>query len=106
MKSHQGWVKPLKSSFFVKTSLTAAQLRDGIKEHIDVHDDIVVVTVTGASWTTYGISSTVADWMKRNLQCPAQSSVHRVRGEQPRDVSRRRGNPSSSHRVCPCGNVR
>lgn len=67
LKSHESWAKPLKSSFFVKTSLTAGQLRDGIKKHIDANDDIVVVTVTGESWATYGISSNVTDWMKKNL---------------------------------------
>lgn len=67
LKSHQSWAKPLKSSFFVKTSLTAGQLRDGIKKHIDANDDIVVVKVTGESWATYGISSKVTEWMKKNL---------------------------------------
>lgn len=67
LKSHQSWAKPLKSSCFVKTSLTAGQLRDGVKEHIDANDDIVVVTATGESWATYGISSDVTDWMKKNL---------------------------------------
>jgi hypothetical protein len=67
LKSHQGWAKPLKSSFFVKTSLTAAALRDGIKSHVDTNDDIVVVTVTGQSWATYGIPTELTDWMKTNL---------------------------------------
>lgn len=67
LKSHQNWAKSLKSSFFVKTPLTAVQLRDGIRMHIDANDDVVVVTVTGASWATYGISSDITDWMKKNL---------------------------------------
>jgi len=67
LKSHQSWAKPLKSSFFVKTSLTAGQLRDGVQRHIDTNDDVVVVTVTGQSWATYGIPSDVTEWMKNNL---------------------------------------
>ena len=67
LKSHQGWAKPLKSSFFIATSLTASQLRDGIKTHIDANDDIVVVTVTGQSWATHSISSEVNEWLKNNL---------------------------------------
>ena len=67
LKSHQGWAKPLKSSFFVKTSLTARELRDEIKKYIDVNDDIVVVTVAGASWATYGLSQDVNAWLKQNL---------------------------------------
>lgn len=67
LKSHQSWAKPLKSSFFVKTSLTAGQLRDGINKHIDANDNIVVVTVTGESWATHGIPSDVTEWMKKYL---------------------------------------
>lgn len=67
LKSHQSWAKPLKSSFFVKTTLTAAQLRDGVKKHVDANDGIVVVTVTGASWATYSISADVNEWLKKNL---------------------------------------
>lgn len=67
LKSQQSWAKPLKSSFFVKTSLTASQLRDGIKQHIDSSDDVVVIPVDGQGWATYGISSNVTDWMKSNL---------------------------------------
>ena len=67
LKSHQSWAKPLKSSFFVKTSLTAGQLRDGIKQHIDANDDVVVIPVDGRGSATYGISSKVTDWMKSNL---------------------------------------
>lgn len=67
LKSHQSWAKPLKSSFFVKTSLTAAQLRDGAKKHVDANDDIVVVTVTGQSWATHSIPSDVNEWLKKHL---------------------------------------
>ncbi|MFC0582735.1 hypothetical protein [Micrococcoides hystricis] len=67
LKSHQGWAKPLKSSFFVKTSLAAKELRDRIKMHIDATDDVIVVTVTGASWATYGLSSELNEWLKKNL---------------------------------------
>lgn len=67
LKSHQSWATPLKSSYFVKTSLTASQLRDGINKHIDANDDIVVVTVTGADWATHGLSSQLNEWLKTNL---------------------------------------
>lgn len=46
LKSHQSWAKPLKSSFFVKTSLTTSQLIDGIRQRTDANDAIVVVDVT------------------------------------------------------------
>lgn len=67
LKSHESWAKPLKSSFFVKTSLTAAQLRDGCKKHIDANDDAVIVTVTGSPWATFGLSTKLNEWLKKNL---------------------------------------
>jgi hypothetical protein len=67
LKSHDSWAKPLKSSFFVKTSLTAGQLRDGIGIHIDRNDDVVVVPVGGQGWATWGMSSTITDWLNANL---------------------------------------
>ncbi|MCV7742092.1 hypothetical protein N3356_010200, partial [Micrococcus luteus] len=67
LKSHQGWAKPLKSSILVKTAATAVQLRDEAKKHIDGNDDILVITVTGAAWASYGLASNVTEWLKRNL---------------------------------------
>jgi len=67
LKSHDSWATPLKSSFFVKTSLTAGELRDGIKKHVDANDDVVVVPVGGHGWATQSIPSSVTDWMRNNL---------------------------------------
>jgi len=67
LKSHNGWAKPLKSSFFVKTTLTAGQLRDEIKKYIDANDDVVVVGVGGKGWATYGLSDELNKWLKDNL---------------------------------------
>lgn len=67
LKSHDGWAKPLKSSFFVKTTLTAVQLRDGIKAHMDSNDDVVVVPVGGQGWATYGLSDQLNTWLRNNV---------------------------------------
>ncbi|MGM7699427.1 hypothetical protein [Microbacterium sp. A84] len=67
LKSHQSWAKPLKSSFFVKTPLTAVQLRDGINNHIDGNDDVVIVTVGGQGWATHGANKDAVEWIKNNL---------------------------------------
>lgn len=67
LKSHQSWAKPVKSSFFVKTSLTAGGLRDGIKPYIDSNDDVVVVIVTSQDWATFGLSVEITNWMTNNL---------------------------------------
>lgn len=65
LKSHSGWAKPAKSSFFVKTELTAAQLLEGARQHTDDDDVIVVVKVDGELWATSGVSAEVVGWMRR-----------------------------------------
>lgn len=67
LKSHQSWATPLKSSFFVKASLTTSQLVDGIHRRIDGNDVVVVVEVTSQTWASYNVPKDVADWMKTNL---------------------------------------
>ncbi|MFL6090459.1 MAG: hypothetical protein ACJ71Z_09990 [Aeromicrobium sp.] len=67
LKSHEGWAKPLKSSFFVSTTLTASELRDGIKKHIDTNDDVVVIPVGGQGWATFGLAKNITDWMHKHI---------------------------------------
>lgn len=67
LKSHESWAKPLKSSFFVQTSLTVQQLTDGVCERIDSNDSVVVVEVTDQSWVSYNVAKDVSDWMKNVL---------------------------------------
>lgn len=67
LQSHQSWARPVRSSYFVKTSLTASQLIDGIRQHIDTNDAVAVVTVTGQYWSTIGVPSEVSDWMNQNI---------------------------------------
>lgn len=67
LKSHQTWAKPLKSSFFVKTTLTAGALREGAQKYIDSNDDLIVVDVTGRSWSSWGLPKEVTDWLYTNL---------------------------------------
>jgi len=67
LKSHESWCKPLKSSIFVKTGLTAGELRDGIKGYIDANDDVLVVPVGGHGWASYGMSDEINNWLRSNL---------------------------------------
>ena len=67
LKSHLSWAKPAKSSFFVKTNLSAGQLRDGIKAHLDGNDAVTVVAVDSQNWATMGVSKEVSDWMRANI---------------------------------------
>ncbi len=67
LQSHDAWARPVKSSFLVVTSLTAAQLRDGMLDHLDANDDTLVISVSGESWASYGLSEELNTWLSQNL---------------------------------------
>lgn len=60
------WWHCLDSTFIIKSSLTAAVIRDHLKKFIDSNDELLVVCLTGeAAWT--GFSKECSDWLKNNL---------------------------------------
>ncbi len=67
LKSHNGWARPVRSSFFVDTELTAGELRDGIKTVIDGNDVVMVVTLNERSWGSFNVPKTVTDWLRAHL---------------------------------------
>lgn len=67
LKSHQGWARPVRNSYLVKTSLNAGELRDGIQQHVDSNDAVLVIDISGGNWGSYNISKGVTDWLKKNL---------------------------------------
>lgn len=62
-----GWAKPLKSSYFIESSMTASELLDAVMRRVDSNDQVVVVEVSGQSWAGYGMPSDVGAWMERNI---------------------------------------
>lgn len=66
IKTLGSWAKPLKSVWFVRTSMSSSQIREGLRNQSDLNDGILVVNVT-SDWATYGISKDVTDWMHNNL---------------------------------------
>lgn len=62
-----GWAKPLKSSYFIQTSMTVSELLDAVMRRVDDNDQVVVVEVTGQSWAAYGMPSEVGSWMERSI---------------------------------------
>jgi hypothetical protein len=67
LKSHNSWARPVRSSFFVDTDLTAGQLRDGIKKVVDGNDVVMVVTLTSRSWGSFNVPTKVTDWLRAHL---------------------------------------
>ncbi|OGG57658.1 hypothetical protein A2765_05975 [Candidatus Kaiserbacteria bacterium RIFCSPHIGHO2_01_FULL_56_24] len=63
IKTYENWAKPLQSVWIILTDQTAEEVRDGIKNHIDSNDKIMIIEVTG-NWATFGIKKEVTDWMQ------------------------------------------
>jgi len=61
------WWHNLDSTWLVKTDLSASQVRDHLKPHLDSNDEMLVIDITGdsAAWT--GFSPKASKWLKDNL---------------------------------------
>lgn len=67
IKSYSNWCHPLKSMWFVVSNGSATDVRDNLTKHIDKNDKIIVNRVRReAAWR--GMSDTVSQWLKDNLQ--------------------------------------
>ncbi|MFC0320236.1 SinR family protein [Olivibacter oleidegradans] len=60
------WWHCLDSTWIVKSSSTAKNIRDHLKMFIDGNDEVLVVCLTGeGSWV--GFSDECSNWLKNNL---------------------------------------
>lgn len=60
------WWHYLDSTWLVVTNLTASQVRDTLKGHIDSDDELLVMTYgKGAAWA--GFDAKASDWLRDNL---------------------------------------
>jgi len=59
------WWHRLDSTWLVKTELSCAGVRDGLKAHLDSGDELLAIDVTSRSWAGTGFDS--YDWLKNNL---------------------------------------
>ena len=67
LKTAPKWARPCNSTWFIKTTLEAAKVRDGIKERMNQNDKVLVTEVKITHWGTFNISKEVTEWMKTNL---------------------------------------
>lgn len=67
LESHPAWANPLDNSYFIKTDATAGELREGIRALLNDNDTVVVVSVEGQSWATWGLSEPLNRWLHNNL---------------------------------------
>jgi hypothetical protein len=67
LKSYSDYFKPLESLWLIKTSSSAKEGRDEIKQFMDSNDRLIVINVTGreAAWNNLGNAAN--EWIKDNL---------------------------------------
>jgi hypothetical protein len=58
------WAKPLESCFVIVSTLSAAQIRDSLKSHLDANDKLLVMQA-GPDWASLNLPIEVSDWLKR-----------------------------------------
>jgi len=68
LKTADYWARPMTNVWFIKTTINAGDLRDGIKSRLNFSDKVIVIEVSGKNWGTSNIEKNVTDWMKLNLQ--------------------------------------
>ena len=60
------WWHYLDSTWLIKSDLSATDIRDKLKPHIDSDDELLVVRLSGeGAWA--GFSSEASDWLQENL---------------------------------------
>jgi len=67
LESYSNHFKPLESFWLIKTSLSAKDARDKIKQFMDLNDRLIVIKVTGAEAAWNNLGDTANQWLKNNL---------------------------------------
>lgn len=67
LKAYSTWWHGLDSTWMVRTTSTAGQVRDVLLHHIDQNDRLFVVDITGKAAAWYGFDKTANDWLLQSL---------------------------------------
>lgn len=57
----------LDSTWLIRTTLTAVQLRDQLLSYIDRNDELLVIEVTGGPAAWYGFNDSGSNWIKEQI---------------------------------------
>ena len=60
------WCHPVDSTWYVKSDFTAVQIRDHLAQFID-SDDVLIVSVVGATAWTSTLSPKVGQWLLSHI---------------------------------------
>jgi len=67
LKTFDAWWHNLDSTWLVRTSKTASEVRDELKAYVDAKDHVLVIDVTGDNWATYGFNDKANDWLRNHV---------------------------------------
>lgn len=67
LKSYGNWGKPLESVWLIKSSLTAEQVRNAARTHMDGNDKIIVIDVTSRATAWANLPQDVSTWIQNTL---------------------------------------
>jgi len=65
IKNLGSWAHVQESTWIVKTSLSAAQIRDRLAPQLDQRDTLLVTGLTG-EWASWGLAKEFNDWLLKN----------------------------------------
>jgi hypothetical protein len=66
LKSRSHWWHYLGSTWVIVTDLTAVELRNGIKQHTDADDKVLIVkSAGGGAWSGFPVKA--SEWLKKNV---------------------------------------
>ena len=67
IKRHGPWWHHLDSTWFVRTTLSASEMRDDLGRFLDSGDELLVMNVSGDWWAGRGFDQRAYDWFRDNL---------------------------------------
>ena len=67
IKSLGAWWHYLDSTWLVDTSYSPTDVRDVLKGLIDQGDELLVIDVSGRTWSSYGLNDDATAWLKQHV---------------------------------------
>jgi len=66
IKSIGTWCHPLESTWIVRTTLSSADVRTRLSNHVDANDKVLVTALAG-DWASSGLDKQSNDWLRQNV---------------------------------------
>ena len=64
IKSLGSWAKPMESFWLVDCNRSCEEIRDSLKQYLDLNDRLLVSVFSSSNWASYRVPEDVIGWMK------------------------------------------